>query len=409
MLINEVYNRCYSYNNLKIPSIQKTTDIQKFLLDISDISESISHVKSQVLHERFGVFDYDEKYYFKLFKDIVISSINALSYKHLPNDYHYVNLIKNSNSIFYKTELTDLIYNHNQLFKNLSELKIYISINSENSTEVYAYVNNDNVDYYNNHELPLYQNKNGKYICSIIIEINKNDYDEYTVETIAGLIMHEFMHIMHAIVSNDTSEYTQDANGAAILLMNNIGYNEMPSLKHLQIIYKHINDNKEFQDITLIKMFIACCMYYCDMSERAAYLQNIRADIDQYKDKIKTFNNYNDFIKFFKQKSNIFQLYFMMYSIFLKFENQNIKITNSIKSETNQFIKNIFFDHKSLEYNGHQYGMYYNIRKQMKDISHHSGINNLSDMCYMWKSSIKKQCKNIDRILKDYFNYYENK
>lgn len=45
----------------------------------------------------------------------------------------------------------------------------------------------------------------------------------------------------------------------------------------------------------------------------------------------------------------------------------------------------------------------------MKDISHHSGINNLSDMCYMWKSSIKKQCKNIDRILKDYFNYYENK
>ena len=105
--------------------------------------------------------------------------------------------------------------------------------------------------------------------------------------------MHEFMHIMHAIVSNDTSEYTQDANGAAILLMNNIGYNEMPSLKHLQIIYKHINDNKEFQDITLIKMFIACCMYYCDMSERAAYLQNIRADIDQYKDKIKTFNNYN--------------------------------------------------------------------------------------------------------------------
>lgn len=183
----------------------------------------------------------------------------------------------------------------------------------------------------------------------------------------------------------------------------------MPSLKHLQIIYKHINDNKEFQDITLIKMFIACCMYYCDMSERAAYLQNIRADIDQYKDKIKTFNNYNDFIKFFKQKSNIFQLYFMMYSIFLKFENQNIKITNSIKSETNQFIKNIFFDHKSLEYNGHQYGIYYNIRKQMKDISHHSGINNLSDMCYMWKSSVKKQCKNIDRILKDYFNYYENK
>ena len=119
-----------------------------------------------------------------------------------------MNLIKNSNSIFYKTELTDLIYNHNQLFKNLSELKIYISINSENSTEVYAYVNNDNVDYYNNHELPLYQNKNGKYICSIIIEINKNDYEEYTVETITGLIMHEFMHIMHAIVSNDTSEYT---------------------------------------------------------------------------------------------------------------------------------------------------------------------------------------------------------
>lgn len=129
------------------------------------------------LNESYGVFDYTEKHYLKLFKDLIVTSKFKLEHWRLNKiiNGNITKFWKDNPQEFFKFELNNLDttklkdYNHKQnLFKNIDTLKIYITYNATDT--IIGTISDNSLD--NDiiiEELPVSCVTNDKITVSIIL------------------------------------------------------------------------------------------------------------------------------------------------------------------------------------------------------------------------------------------------
>lgn len=349
-----------------------------------NLNESIYSLNYRDLNERFGVFDYDDKYYFKLFKDIIkVATHNLLS---LTPDT--ISLYKDFNVKYFKKEIHNLKYE----LCNLDTLKLYITLDAE-YPEFYSIIDNSEDNYICNDELPVFnKTSDNKFTASIILNFNKATYKNYTLDEIAGILLHELLHIMHTIKSPVIIKNTISANILAAQLMNDyINENKLPDFNDLKNVYNELkNNNWEFQTKKSLITFIATCIYYSDLSERAGYISNFMVDVERSNDALICQSNYIGY--FFNVKhSETFCIYYILLNIFTHMYMYSKKSANIRISQYLQYKDIIDFLLKN-----------YPIRKHLKDIKRSYAVKTLNNFCSMWKKAIHKWKHNAIKIISDY-------
>lgn len=374
---------------------------------------SKQRLQQYFLYEKFGSFDFQDKYFLNVFADLIYQAME-FKYNNFSNDFDICKLYQQYPYQYIKFQLTDIdtsklaeYKNKLNAFKNLNLLNVYITFDSRQldvCTIMYP-LDETEEKIFNKTELPLYtyNQKTNNITGTLIISLTANDLKRNPNE-LAGIILHEFVHALNSINS-----ISMDNN---LIFANDLSYkitNHIPTCEDIVKIYCELkNNNYKFKSYESIYTFLSACIYYCDKSERAAYMSNFTADCDIALQDGFDFNGNNKRIQQFLypislpnrivQKHNYFYsesytIYFLLYTIMYNANKLYGQIINTqLNLSNDKIIKEILST--------------YNIKYHMSDVATNILLKNktINGYCNIWQRAVRKWL--IVRATK-LMNYYQ--
>lgn len=404
-----------------------------------DLLESEIRLITHTLNERFGVFDYTDKYFLKIFEDIAkqaMSKDNRIDWTHT-----LVPVYKNTDARYYKYTLSNLdttklseYCDKPNFLKQIQELNIFITFRAdvENHTVYTSSLSTDEKNEFHKDIIDdIFNNYNGKITTSIILSYPYTANYEYTPQQIAATLLHELVHIINAITDEQLDINTGNANYIAHAIMKNIcNIDRLPTCYDLFKIYNKLKTNNfKFNNHIDLAIFLSICSYYGDTGESYAYLQQFRTNCElAYHKQIEItpdiflITNKNQF--FDDIKSEEYTVYYMLNDIFKNslnishtyqyfltdFDNNDIEpIQKLLLSNKNKTLRS-FCKHTSKVVNKFLIrvnSIINDYNEKIKFISHHNNVSEHINNIELNKDNMATPVKAIKYIVEAYIDSIE--